>query len=443
MSQQRLLLQSAKLCARFVMFPLACVACSATSSPEGDSVGNSQSALACADDTMADPQGKACASVRDRRSEFSKAGTKHSLPSLKDKRAQRDARAKAAARTSSASADDTMPVPGGLGAGVIFKNGALQSANSATLYTKMIIYPDGIGNLPDFLYTTSTNRTEKGVEVVGSYFSADTHHIGVFDWSCTTDAPCEGGQTSPSWIWARPFRDEPCHFAPQADGSGVMRDTLYYANITNRSGTTWSNHVAFWNFCSSSWDVVYSHSYGGTQRDCSLDNGCGWWGPIIENFFPLEGTTPIPPLGFSETRLVHDGVTSQLPDTETDWSAPPSNWNVCYRIPNTSWSATNQACPGSITPSLRITSNWQSGYCAEVTVTNSGSSAVNSWAVGLQMNQSTLNNTWSATFTPTTPGNYRVTPLTWNSTIPAGGNVIFGFCGNKTGTNWTPTVSSG
>jgi len=35
-----------------------------------------------------------------------------------------------------------------------------------------------------------------------------------------------------------------------------------------------------------------------------------------------------------------------------------------------------------------------------------------------------------------------VKPVSWNTAIPAGGTAAFGFCGTKTGTNFTPTVVS-
>jgi cellulase/cellobiase CelA1 len=423
-----------------VVLPLVSVACSsAGSAVEDEAAAHADSALSCPEGSLRGPAGSGCAELRDRRAEFSASARKNVLPpNLRQQRAKRSAAS--ARRTSEAS---TAPVPGGLGAGVAFKAGSLRAANSATLYTKMIVYPDGLGNLPDWLYTTSTNRTEKTVEVVGGYLTADTHWIGVFDWSCAEDAPCEGGQTSPSWIWVQQFRDEPCHFAQRPDASGVMHDTMYYANTTTSSGGTWSNRVSFWNYCSSAWDLVYSHDFGGTERDCSLDNSCGWWGPIIENFFPLDGPTSLPELGFSETTLVHDGATSLLPEAETTWSAPPSNWNLCYRVPNTSWATTNQACPESVTPTLRVTAQWEGGYCADVSVTNAFTSAVTSWAVTLQMNQSTMNNNWSANFQLASAGLYRVTPVFWNSNIAPGQSVSFGFCANKTGANWNPSVSPG
>ena len=362
-------------------------------------------------------------------------------PNLKELR-QAARHTKAAAR-SAKSAVAPIEIPGGLGAGVSFNSGALQANESATLYTHMVVYSEGFGfDLPADFFTTSTNRTEKGVEVVGWYREQNIHHIGVFDWSCSVDDPCSGGQTSPSWIWTRPFNDEPCHLTEGPDGNGRIHESMYYANATVQSEGEWLNEVRFWNYCISDWDVVYSHSYGGTQQDCSV-TGCGWWGPIIENFHDLDAGYPIPELGFFDTTLVHNGTTSNLSPAETSFNGPPSTWHLCYIEPNHSWSTTPLACAAdtALSASLTVISNWDAGYCAEIRVANGGTTAVSTWAVDLAMNASTLGNTWNGGYTATTAGHYDVAPLSWNGAIPAGGSVTTGFCGAKTGTGWTPVVS--
>lgn len=333
------------------------------------------------------------------------------------------------------------PVPGGLGAGVSYQTGALKTLHSATLYTHMVVYPEGLGQLPDWLYTTSTNRTEKGVEVVGMYVNGPGG-IGVFDWSCSVEDPCSNGSTSPSWIWSRNLSSEPCQIARLPDGRGIEQESIYYANSTRLVGETWTNEVTFWNYCTNSWDQVYSHNYRGSQKDCSYDSSCGWWGPIVENFFPLDDTTPLPELGFFETSLEHDGILSQLPESETSWSAPPSNWDVCYRVANTSWSTTNQACAGtsSLSATAQVVADWSSGYCATVTVSNAGTGPVTSWTLNLDLHESQRTDSWNAIFTSVGNSQYTITPQPWTAVVEANQSVSFGFCGAKTGANYVPTV---
>jgi len=73
---------------------------------------------------------------------------------------------------------ETPPVPGGLGAGTIYKQGALQITSRAELFTQMIVYPNGI-NVPNWIFTTATNRTEKTIEVVGIYIGTGAS-LGLF-----------------------------------------------------------------------------------------------------------------------------------------------------------------------------------------------------------------------------------------------------------------------
>src|SRR3954462_12836495 len=72
------------------------------------------------------------------------------------------------------------------------------------------------------------------------------------------------------------------------------------------------------------------------------------------------------------------------------------------------------------------TNDWGSGFGANVTVANLGSSAVNGWAVtysyaGNQTLQQGWNGTWSQSGKKVT-----VTGMSWNSSISAGGSVTAG-----------------
>jgi hypothetical protein len=89
---------------------------------------------------------------------------------------------------------------------------------------------------------------------------------------------------------------------------------------------------------------------------------------------------------------------------------------------------------------LSYQSDWGSGYCANVTVTNSASTASSSWTVVINLNQATVTSSWSATFANSS-GMLTVTPNSWNGTIPANGSVTFGFCANASGT-LRPVIAS-
>ncbi|MGC4063691.1 MAG: cellulose binding domain-containing protein [Polyangiaceae bacterium] len=90
---------------------------------------------------------------------------------------------------------------------------------------------------------------------------------------------------------------------------------------------------------------------------------------------------------------------------------------------------------------LAVTSDWGSGYCATVTLSNTSSAPVTNWTVQIALNQSTLGNLWSAS-SSVSGGMLTVTPAGFNSTISANGQSSFGFCANAPSAALRPTVSS-
>ena len=96
---------------------------------------------------------------------------------------------------------------------------------------------------------------------------------------------------------------------------------------------------------------------------------------------------------------------------------------------------------GSMSATIAMSSDWTSGYCANVTVGNAGSTATTSWTVAINVNQSKLANIWSANQT-TSGTTMTTTPLSYNAVINPGSSVSFGFCANATGSNYHPTITS-
>jgi expansin len=96
---------------------------------------------------------------------------------------------------------------------------------------------------------------------------------------------------------------------------------------------------------------------------------------------------------------------------------------------------------GATSAVLALVNDWTSGYCANVTIGNSGSTATTTWQVVINLNQSTLGNLWSATDV-VSGSQMTVSPFSYNASIPPGGSTTFGFCGNATGSNYRPTIVS-
>ena len=241
-----------------------------------------------------------------------------------------------------------LPPPGGIGAGIIYKTGALQAINGSELQTNMIVHPEGLNpsNLGlQWLFTTASNRSEKGVEVVGIYYSNNPNgSLGIFDWSCSSDYPCMG-QTAPAWVWITGFTNLACYIKRQLTDAGYAQNVMQYTNQTNRiangSPPSWENAVYLHNYCDDYWDVIYQHQYTVNQQDCSAASACAWWGPIIETF-PSASGGPFPEinnLGFEDTALLHDCTWSHLspaePDSpaKADFGSPNSPWLLFFLDP--------------------------------------------------------------------------------------------------------------
>ncbi len=311
----------------------------------------------CPSGTLFEPQRGICAQVRDMRDSFPPGPPEVGgvlVPNLAGLRA---------ARGQFEELQDDPPVPGYYGSGTIYESGQLPTRLQATLYAEMIVHPDGIGNLSDYIMTTATNRTEKTVEVVGIYYGSGTGELGVFDWSCTPDYPCAGDppKQGPDWIWTQPFTDLSCYYIMKDDGGGHQHNLMYYVNgsvkVACGDPPYWENWVILWNYCTDGFDLVYEHSFREHQWDCRVTDwecavrsgcpgqgccsfGCGGWGPIIETF--ITGQQPeIKELGFLSAKLRHDGEWSYMPAEETDWYCPGPPWQVFHRNPNDSWGVGN------------------------------------------------------------------------------------------------------
>ncbi len=116
----------------------------------------------------------------------------------------------------------------------------------------------------------------------------------------------------------------------------------------------------------------------------------------------------------------------------------------CSAAPGDEPVSSNEANVTGGTATLAITSDWGTGYCAQVTLTNSlvPAQATTRWTVILDLGSAamTVTSSWNATFSAFT-GMSSVTPVSYNTSIPAGGNTNFGWCANVTSTV-RPTIKA-
>ncbi|MFF5497324.1 cellulase family glycosylhydrolase [Streptomyces aquilus] len=88
----------------------------------------------------------------------------------------------------------------------------------------------------------------------------------------------------------------------------------------------------------------------------------------------------------------------------------------------------------------RVVGEWPGGFQGEITIRNTGTTAINGWTLGFSFaDGQTISTMWGGT--PTQSGaNVGVTPATYTSTIAAAGSVTVGFIGGKGTTNAAPAA---
>ncbi|MFJ1923711.1 cellulase family glycosylhydrolase [Streptomyces sp. NPDC088131] len=86
----------------------------------------------------------------------------------------------------------------------------------------------------------------------------------------------------------------------------------------------------------------------------------------------------------------------------------------------------------------RVVGEWPGGFQGEITVRNTGTTAIDGWTLGFAFTDGqTVTNMWGGVPTRT-GGSVSVTPASYTSTIAAGGSVTIGFTGARNGTNTAP-----
>lgn len=256
-------------------------------------------------------------------------------------------------------AGTSMPVPGGIGTGIIYQVGQLQATRGANLNATVFVQPNGLNPSTDgldWLYLTATNRTDDTLEIVTIYHGSGPGSLGVFDWSCSSAWPCGGNTPTPSWMYVEPMSALTCYITQMKDKAGLNESAMQYRNMTSGDGAgNWLNTAYLHNYCAATWDIIYSHAYSGTLTDCSASQyTCGWWGPIFETF-PSNNGDPMPLInrvGFQALSLFHNNISDRLTDNVTattpgltTFTYPSVPWILYFLDPNRDYVAGNYITP--------------------------------------------------------------------------------------------------
>jgi endoglucanase len=143
--------------------------------------------------------------------------------------------------------------------------------------------------------------------------------------------------------------------------------------------------------------------------------------PVIINPKPVNQPS------FSPT-IINPPPSNQRSANPVMINPPPSNQRT------TTVATSNQS-------QLKVVSNmqsdWQSGFCMSMQVTNQSNSSVRDWQLTFQMNQAAINNSWNGNFKPQ-GSQYVVTPMDWGRVIEPRQSRDLGFCANKLGSDYQP-----
>lgn len=209
---------------------------------------------------------------------------------------------------------DSAPLPGGVGYGAYYKDGALKFANSTVLHYYIVTVPE-IGDAKNnWLYLTSTNRSPRGVEAFVSFHKQDGPTFTIFDWSKTGEQ---------RWALSVPY-DKLGNYLIKKEVEGKEYQPINVANSTRRmAGTMWRNEVMLYNQNTQNYDLVYRNDYNLPVND---EGKYLWWGPIVETFAPFPYSTKV--IGFFDAQLLQDDnaprlLTSDLTDLKEQYADHP------------------------------------------------------------------------------------------------------------------------
>jgi poly(3-hydroxybutyrate) depolymerase len=162
--------------------------------------------------------------------------------------------------------------------------------------------------------------------------------------------------------------------------------------------------------------------------------------------------------GYPVQWAAHDGDHVPLPvdrNASTSWvstevwrfftqfggTTPPSSPTPGPSTPGPSTPGTTTPPPGTATCRVTSTVNaWNNGLTANLTVTNTGSSALNGWAVAFTLpSGQSITGGWNATYAPAS-GRVTATNVSYNASLAPGASVSFGYQATHTGNGGAPTA---
>ncbi|MBK9924832.1 MAG: cellulase family glycosylhydrolase [Anaerolineales bacterium] len=252
--------------------------------------------------------------------------------------------------------------------------------------------------------------------------------------------------------------------------------TISYGTASLAAGSSWDFNTAIH---LSGWGSNYSSSNDWWRATGTLPTSYTDWATIPAyvngsiSWGTEPGGSPVTPVTPTNTSVTPTATFTRTPTatfTNTPVTNTPTRTNTPSITPTASRTNTPSATPSrtntpSITPTASRTNtptntpttpttatcsvtytnqnDWGSGFTANVTIKNNGTSAINGWTLTWTFaGNQTISNLWNGSYTQSGK-NVSVKDLGYNANIPAnGGSTNFGFNAGYSGTNANPTSFS-
>ncbi|WP_433357239.1 extracellular catalytic domain type 1 short-chain-length polyhydroxyalkanoate depolymerase [Micromonospora saelicesensis] len=185
----------------------------------------------------------------------------------------------------------------------------------------------------------------------------------------------------------------------------------------------------------------WTNVFGLSQTPTSTDTPQANWnrrryadsgGTVQVEAYSIQGAGhSLPSGGMAASAIAFFGLTD--PTTPPPTTPPPTTPPPTTPPPTT---------PPPASGACRVTVDvnaWSTGLTENITVTNTGTSAVNGWSLVFTLpSGQTITSGWNATYSPSS-GQVTARNVAYNGGIPANGSVSFGFQATHTGNNARPS----